>query len=94
MTVSSADLTPEVLAGMTLRNRVAITEAGFAGCFFCFGFFGAKEVKEFDDKGETAICPRCDVDALVPGIVDMGAMMRAHERWFTEGSEHEQEARA
>ena len=34
------------------------------GCYYCLKFFELKEVKEFVDKGKTAICPKCRIDSV------------------------------
>jgi hypothetical protein len=39
-----------------------------AGCFFCGGIYPADDVREHieeEDGSKTAICPYCDIDAVI-----------------------------
>jgi len=81
------------------RHRLAIKKSRTCGCFHCQGFFRPSEIKEWADPpadgsgglGQTAICLRCGVDAVLPepnGVYPMGpAILRQmHWRWFGEGT--------
>ena len=37
-------------------------------CFYCGKRFNPKEIKEWTDKGQTAICPHCGIDAVGYGL--------------------------
>lgn len=34
------------------------------------------------DDGETALCPQCGVDSVLPGVGDILFLALAYERWF------------
>jgi len=38
-----------------------------ASCFYCLSTFPVDGIEDFTDKGKTAICPVCDIDAVIPG---------------------------
>lgn len=42
-----------------LKNSTVI------GCFYCKNFVKFNEIKEWIDKGDTALCPRCGIDSLI-----------------------------
>lgn len=68
---------------LSMHNRSAIGDAEHASCFFCIRVFPSSAVTEWTDNGTTALCPNCEVDALLPGkhsTEDLAAMC---ERWFT-----------
>ena len=49
-------------------NRDAIMESRLIGCFSCLSLMEPSSVKEFvrDGDRQTAICPRCGIDSLIP----------------------------
>jgi hypothetical protein len=69
-------------------NRAELEQSATCRCFYCLAAFPPAEVEEWiDDRdGQTAICPRCGIDAVVGSAsgVDMSddffAAMQTH--WF------------
>ena len=49
----------------SFRNRCRLQAAGRIACFGCLGEFEAKQVREYVDAGETALCPDCGLDTLI-----------------------------
>ncbi len=47
------------------RNRQEIERSSQCGCFSCGRIFDASEVEDYIDNEETALCPYCDIDAVV-----------------------------
>ncbi len=47
------------------RNRQEIEKSVRCGCFSCGRIFDASEVEDYIDNEETALCPYCDIDAVV-----------------------------
>ncbi len=52
----------------SLANRKDIEDSLRCGCFFCLNIFDKTQITEWlhDKNGETAICPHCGVDAVLP----------------------------
>jgi hypothetical protein len=48
-----------------IYNRDKIEGTTVCGCFYCKKIFSPKEIKEWTDDGQTAICPYCGVDSIV-----------------------------
>ncbi len=65
-------------------HRKAVEASAQCGCFCCECLFAPSEIKEWIDGGQTALCPRCGIDAVLgsPWSVspDFLAAMRKH--WF------------
>ena len=59
----------EKAAKLSLNNSSHVAKSKKCGCYYCCGIFDAKEVKSFIDEGETALCPVCGVDAVIPGSI-------------------------
>ena len=52
------------------HNRQQIATAGKCYCFHCESVFSPGEITNFADNGQTALCPACGVDAIVPDSAD------------------------
>jgi len=71
------------------QNREEIRRrSGVCGCFSCLSVFHPDQVTDWCDDGETALCPRCGVDAVIGSgsgyPVDDEDFLRAmYLEWFT-----------
>lgn len=66
------------------RNNIdALDDFEMCGCYFCIRVFDTDEIVDFTDNGNTALCPHCGVDAIIPGTVNKIFLEKAHEKWFT-----------
>lgn len=65
-------------------HRAAIESAPRVGCFRCERFYPSSEIASWCDGGQTAICPHCDVDAVVPddGTLSAAALDEMRAYWF------------
>jgi hypothetical protein len=63
-------------------NRDHITGGTPCGCYFCLASFDGGEVEAWGDEEQTALCPRCGMDAVVPGAPTREALIAAHNYWF------------
>lgn len=68
----------------SFKNRSILESSERCGCFFCFESFYLKEVEEWTDDGQTALCPKCDIDAVLPddGTLTLNDLIAMHHRWF------------
>lgn len=57
----------ETAIKLSMRNKKALLLSEKAGCYHCLEIFETKEIKEYTDQGETALCPRCNVDSVISG---------------------------
>lgn len=68
-------------------HRALIERSVKCGCFYCQRIFNPRDIKEWIDGGQTALCP-CGVDAVLPGfwgLAEPAFLKRMYERWFTGG---------
>lgn len=47
-------------------HRKEVLASAMCGCFFCLKFFESSSIREWTDGEETALCPRCGIDAVLP----------------------------
>ena len=77
----------EALHALSIHNRALIARATTCGCFYCTATFRPSEITEWvDPNSDTALCPRCGIDSVLPdppsGPVtpELLESMRVH--WF------------
>ncbi len=69
-------------------NRPEIERSEICGCFYCLAIYKPIEIIEWiDDKsGQTAICPRCPVDAVLGSAagypIDSAFLQLMRDKWF------------
>ena len=72
----------------SMHNRPFLTDQVRCGCFHCQQTYAAEEITDWADDGQTAICPRCGVDAVLSAHTDLltaDFLARMHARWFGQG---------
>jgi len=74
-----------------VHSRLNLTEvlaSELCGCFYCGSLFKPAKIKEWVDAGQTAVCPRCGIDAVIGD--DSGVSLspeflaKMEEYWFGE----------
>lgn len=63
------------------NHREAILKLDMVGCFYCFGIYPPTEITEWCDQDQTAICPKCGIDSVLPNI-DPTFLKPMHDYWF------------
>ncbi len=68
------------------RHRAEVAVSVECGCFYCLAIFGPAEINVWIDAGETALCPRCGVDAVLgsgtAGSVSRPFLESMRKKWF------------
>lgn len=67
-----------------MRNKEAIELAGACGCYACLEVFLAKDVTKWTDNSETAVCPHCSKDCVLPGITNAEELRTINAYWLPE----------
>jgi len=60
-------------------HEKAILNSKVCGCFYCISMFPSSEIKEWIEEprdcprgsGKTAVCPKCDIDAVLPDTLEV-----------------------
>jgi hypothetical protein len=67
-------------------HRAELEDSAVCGCFYCFAIFPAKEILEWIDDNQTALCPRCTIDSVIGSKsgypVTKEFLQCMHDRWF------------
>jgi hypothetical protein len=71
-------------------HRNEILKSKNCGCFYCLNIFTNDKIKEWCDKdknkiGQTAICPKCGIDSIIPDYVvdfDKEFLTKMNKHWF------------
>lgn len=76
----------DAMISTSFRNqrlvRQAVAQGRECGCYFCGERFPAQAIEGFTSDG-CALCPHCDVDAVLVGVTDAAILAAGTERWFT-----------
>ena len=68
------------------HNRSNIAAANKCYCFHCKAVMKSREILRFADDGQTAICPKCGIDSILPDSIDepldTKIIAEMHEYWF------------
>ena len=67
---------------LSLHNRSEIKEGVPCVCYFCLTRMDGSEIEEWADDGDTALCPYCTIDAIVPNETDTKYLLHAHKESF------------
>lgn len=72
-------------AFVAFKNKSLVQRSDKVGCYHCSKIFDSKEIVQFTDKGETAICPHCNVDSIVTSSdfdLTEDMMKKLNDHWF------------
>ena len=65
------------------RNRLQLEATNVCSCFHCLQTYSPSEIVEWCDEGETAICPKCGIDSVLPNETRRDLLVRMYDFWFT-----------
>lgn len=66
------------------KNRKNLN--GSCGCYRCVSIFDVSEITDWTDGDETAYCPRCNADSVIPAADNL---LEVHEHWFKSSQDSE-----
>ena len=72
------------LHDLSFKNRFLMELEGTGSCFDCFSYIKVEEVKRWVDGEQTALCPYCGIDSVLPGKWDPKTIQAMYDRWFKE----------
>lgn len=49
----------------SIRHRDELRNSKSCGCFYCVDIFDYKNISEWCDDGDTALCPTCGIDSVI-----------------------------
>ena len=52
------------------HNKSLIEKSKKCYCFNCMHVMDSGEIKVYIDGEQTALCPECSIDSIIPGVVD------------------------
>ena len=71
----------------SIYHRAAIEASALCGCFHCMAIYPPSAITDWTDyKQDTALCPRCGVDAVIGSAsgapITAAFLKQMHRRWF------------
>jgi hypothetical protein len=68
------------------KHRAELETSTSCACFFCFGLFAFGDITKWIDADQTALCPRCGIDAVLGSssgyTIKNTFLRRMHMHWF------------
>lgn len=68
------------------HNKRLIDISNQCYCFYCRSCMDHSEIRDYMDNGQTAICPKCGIDSIIPDsieeAVDENIILQMNEYWF------------
>lgn len=75
----------EELAKYNRNHKETLQNNKEAGCYYCNSIFPTDKIVEWCDKGSTALCPNCGIDAVIPNEnseLTHAILTEMHQYWF------------
>ena len=66
-------------------HREVVLGGDDCSCFYCNTVFPPTDIVRWTDKDQTAICPRCGIDSILPGEVTKDLLVAMHHNYFCTG---------
>lgn len=76
----------ERLHAFSSHNRSFVSTSNKCYCFYCQSCMAPDEIIDYADNEQTAVCPKCNTDAIIPDsideVVDENIISQMHAYWF------------
>ncbi len=72
-------------AKIAFNNRKSLQASSQCGCYYCLTIFTPDKITEWTDEKQTAICPFCHVDSVIPDDIQeltKTILQETHNYWF------------
>ncbi len=67
-------------------HRDDLMKSDRCGCFHCLEVYAPEEIREWTDRTQTAVCPKCGIDSVLASEsgypLDAVFLEAMHEFWF------------
>lgn len=67
---------------LSFKNKELLDLENYGSCFSCFYASKISEIKRWTDCGQTAICPKCGIDSILPGDIGSDLLQEMYDRYF------------
>jgi hypothetical protein len=49
----------------SIHHREELRDSRVCGCFYCLDIFDYRNIEDWIDDGDTALCPSCGIDSVI-----------------------------
>jgi hypothetical protein len=64
-------------------HRDKLEDSDICGCFYCKRMFHPDKIVEWIDDEQTALCPKCGIDSVLPlKVADFDLLNEMYSYWF------------
>jgi hypothetical protein len=79
-------MSTESFGNLSFKNKENLKKSKTCGCYYCGAIYSPKQIKEYCDRGRTAICPFCGIDSVLPSCeveLTKELLEEGYKRWFS-----------
>jgi len=73
--------------GHCRHNRGELSRSEICGCFYCIAIYDPKDISEWVDDDQSALCAKCGIDAVIPQAagypIKREFLQKMHDYWFS-----------
>lgn len=80
-------MTPDDIYKRSSHHRTLLLASELCGCFHCQTVFNVAEITEWVDGNDTALCPQCHIDAVIPVVEGEDLLAIMNKEYFTRHNE-------
>ena len=73
----------KLLHDLSFKTRILIEIENEVSCFDCLKTFAYDEIVRWTDDDQTAICPYCSIDSVLPGVWKQATLEKMYNLYFT-----------
>lgn len=70
------------VSDLSYINKDKINDDTPCGCYHCLETFKGSKITQWYDMDQTAVCPKCGIDSIVPNITNKSDLEKLQRRWF------------
>ena len=71
---------------LSINHRELLDRSRRCACYACLAVFSRRDIRRWTDDGQTALCPHCGFDAVLPGAAGLSirreSLISIRKFWF------------
>ncbi len=65
-----------------MNHKDSLIKSEKCGCYYCLEVYDSKDIKDWTDDGQTALCAKCGIDAVLPEITNKDLLIELKKYYF------------
>lgn len=85
MKISNPNEDLQAMSKLSIRHQDLIKKSKTVGCYYCCTIYPSANIQEWCDDGDTALCPNCSIDSVLPDysvVLSTKFLQELHDYYF------------